>query len=271
MVELREKNLCIVLLDLIGSTAFVQKHGAVKAAKWLQYHDKETRSLLYKFRGREIDRSDGFLLSFDSPVDALNFALWYQITIPKKTKLNCRIGIHYGSIVEVTQEEKYSLVGAKNIELEGISKNIAARTMSICNAGQVLLTEAAFRAVRNRSNRFTPKLTRFACVGLYHFKGVKEPVSLFAVGTDIKSLQPPQSSDKVKRLGGPKKIRSRLRDRKLKEWGSWLLWRLFIIEVFFVLWRTYIVCRNPHSRLMNGLNSLSFIETIDQFLKELIK
>ena len=92
MVDLKERQLCIVLLDLIGSTAFVQRVGAKKAAVWLQYHDRLARSLLYKFNDREIDRSDGFMLSFDKPIDAVNFALHYQATIPEKVKLNTRIG-----------------------------------------------------------------------------------------------------------------------------------------------------------------------------------
>ena len=51
MVDLKETHLAIVLLDIIGSTAFVQKVGARKAAVWLQYHDRLARSLLYKFEG----------------------------------------------------------------------------------------------------------------------------------------------------------------------------------------------------------------------------
>ena len=73
-MELIETKLAIVLLDLIGSTRFVQSAGAMKAAMWLQKHDRLTRSLIYKFNGREIDRSDGFLLSFERPIDAVNFA-----------------------------------------------------------------------------------------------------------------------------------------------------------------------------------------------------
>ena len=130
-MELKETKLAIVLLDLIGSTQFVQKVGAMKAAKWLQYHDRLARSLIYKFNGREIDRSDGFLLSFERTIDAVNFGLIYQQTIPPRTKIGCRIGIHWGSIIEVKQAEIYTLGGAKSVELEGISKNIAARTMSL--------------------------------------------------------------------------------------------------------------------------------------------
>ena len=103
--KLREKYLAIVLLDLIGSTAFVQKVGQVKAARWLQYHDRLARSLCYRHDGREIDRSDGFLLSFDSVIDAVNFALAYQDIVPAKTRLGCRIGIHWGIVVEVFQHE----------------------------------------------------------------------------------------------------------------------------------------------------------------------
>ena len=201
-MELKHRRLAIVLLDLIGSTAFVQRVGAMRAATWLQYHDRLARSLLYRFEGREIDRSDGFLLSFERPIDALNFALHYQAQIPQKTKLGARIGVHYGDVVEVTQDELYSAVGAKSVELEGIAKNIAARAMSVCEAGQVILTRDAMRAVRNRTNPSTPKGTRFACVGLYRFKGVSAPVTLYAVGDTIESLQPPRGNEKAKRVGG---------------------------------------------------------------------
>ena len=163
---LKERKLAIVLLDIIGSTAFVQRYGARKAAEWFQYHDSLTRSLCIKNKGREIDRSDGFLMSFERVVDAVNFALTYQDTIPHKTKLNTRIGIHWGKIIEVTQDELWQAVGAKSVELEGLAKNIAARTMSLCGAGQVLLTEQAMQEVKGRVNTRTPKGARYAGGGL---------------------------------------------------------------------------------------------------------
>ena len=235
MVDLQERQLCIVLLDLIGSTSFVQRVGAKDAAIWLQYHDRLARSLLYKFDGREIDRSDGFMLSFERPIDAVNFALHYQATIPIKTRLNTRIGIHWGSVIEVQQDDTWTAVGAKRVELEGISKNIAARTMSLCGAGQVLLTEQAINAVRNKTNYHTPKGTRFVCVGLYRFKGVGASQSIYAVGSTIESLQPPKGNDKVKRLGGPKRVRSRARDRKIMEWVWWVLPRWALVNLIYII------------------------------------
>ena len=235
MVDLKETHLAIVLLDIIGSTAFVQQVGARKAAVWLQYHDRLARSLLYKFEGREIDRSDGFLMSFQRPIDAVNFGLLYQQTIPIKTHLHARIGIHYGSIIEVTQDDTWTAVGAKRIELEGISKNIAARTMSICEAGQVLLTSDALEAVKGATNIFTPRGTRYVMIGLYRFKGVGTDQTLYAVGNDIKALQPPKGNDKAKRLGGPRKVRSRARDRKVLEWIMWILPRLALINLIYIM------------------------------------
>ena len=261
-VRMREKYLAIVLLDIIGSTAFVQKVGALKAAKWLQYHDRLTRNLCYRYQGREIDRSDGFLMSFDTTVDAVNFALAYQSNIPNKTKLQCRIGIHWGKIIEVSQDELFIGVGAKGIELEGIAKNIAARTMSLSGGGQVLLTKEAIDNVKGRKNMHTPKGTKYVCVGLYEFKGVKEPQEIYAVGETIESLQPPPGSDKVKRLGGPKKIRKRARDRAIKDWIWWVSIRGAIISMGYLLWTLVIPClRSEGCRNLIGAEWLA--STVD--------
>jgi len=255
-MEFNDRILAIVLLDIIGSTAFVEKYGARRSAEWLQYHDRLTRSLLYRFSGREIDRSDGFMLSFERAVDAVNFCLHYQLTIPSKTKLQTRIGMHWGKIVEVVQDDLYVGVGAKRIELEGLAKNISARTMSLCQAGQVLLTKEAMKAVKSRTNTFTPSGTRYACVGLYKFKGVKKPQQIYAVGTTIESLQPPPGSDKVKRLGGAKKIKSRMRDRRLKEHLSWLMYRLALVSLIYLFVLAYPALSEPFIRRIWGVDHL---------------
>ena len=141
--------------------------------------------------------------------------------------------------MEVKQRELDVMVGAKPVELEGLTKNIAARTMSICKAGQVLLTRDAFALVRSRSDRMTPRDTRFACVGIYKFKGVRELQVIYAVGSDIKDLQPPEGNSKVIRVGGPKKIKSRARHRKLLEWLEWSIYRGALISFGYLLAHMY--------------------------------
>lgn len=272
MVTLRERKLAIVLLDLIGSTAFVQKVGARRSAEWLQYHDRLARSLLYRFQGREIDRSDGFMLSFERPIDAVNYALTYQLTIPPRIKLETRIGIHWDVIIEVEQNELDVAVGAKRYELEGIAKNITARTMSMCLPRQVLLTQSALDAVRNRTNSQTPKGARFSCVGLYRFKGVAEPQTIYAVGVTTKSLQPPPSTEKTKRLGGPKRVKSHLRHMRARELTWWALVKLAWISGGAVLAHLLSWLSRPSARQVWGIDypPYTWVQDAREFLISLI-
>jgi len=269
-MEYTERYLAIVLLDLIGSTAFIQSMGAMRGARWLQYHDKLARSLVYRFEGREIDRSDGFLLSFERPIDAVNFALHYQQSIPDKTKLGARIGVHWGKVVEVKQDELHTMIGAKSVELEGISKNIAARTMSLCQAGQVLLTVEAMQAVKRRTNTFTPRGTRYALAGEYRFKGVRKPQLIYTVGATIESLQPPPSSDKAKKIAGPNKIKSKARDRKLIEWLFWALYRFAFAMLLWFCFVAMPILSNRRYRLINELDDYFYwIDYIMLFITRL--
>ena len=239
--NMSQVTLAIVFLDIINSTKFVQKHGAQTSAAWFQVHDKLARSLVYKHNGREIDRSDGFMLSFYNLGDAIQFAIKYQETIPNKTPFDSRIGIHWTNIIEIHQEDKYTSVGAKSVELEGIGKATAARCMSICQEKQVLLTRDAYLKFKSMLNAqsYISKKTRTALVGLYQFKGVAKPQEIYAIGNSIEVLQPPPSGGKVKRIGGAKKIRSRARDRKIYEWIVWFNWRggfVSLLMILYIIW-----------------------------------
>lgn len=268
--KMKETQLAIVLLDIIGSTHIVEQIGAKRAALLFQAHDTLARGLCYKFNGREIDRSDGFLLSFESIVDAVNFALHYQKDIPKKTKLNTRIGIHWGRVIEVHQDELWVGVGAKRVELEGLNKNIAARTMSICGKGQVLLTQEAFKACRGRMNSMTPKHTRYVSVGLYKFKGVSTPQQIFAVGYTTESLQPPKGNSKVKRLGGPNKVKSHFRHMRAMEILDYLFWRLGILALVFCLYIFYSVISKPFMRDLLGLGWWDWIDSVNDYIRDFL-
>jgi class 3 adenylate cyclase len=269
--NMREKTLAIVLLDIIGSTAYVQRYGAKKTTLLFQYHDKLTRSLIYKNNGREIDRSDGFLCSFETIVDAVKFGLAYQAEIPKKTKLNCRIGIHWGKIIEVKQHDYYVTANAKKIEIEGLSKNIAARTMSICRPKQILLTKNAMEKLKRSPGLRIGRLTLYACVGLYQFKGVKTPYELYALGSTSEALQPPQSSDKVKRLGGPKYIKKRARNRNFSDWTKFFYRKIVIIAILGWIYFLSTILINPNQRWILSLpKEIILLDTLIQFIRDLI-
>lgn len=265
------RRLAIVLLDIIGSTSIVGKLGAVKAAKFFQIHDNLARSIAYRFNGREIDRSDGFLLSFDRLIDAVNFGLSYQLTVPKKLGINTRIGVHWGDVVEVKQKDTWVSLGAKSVELEGINKNIAARTMSLCKAGQVLLTEEAHKMCRNRTNLSTPKNARYAYVGSYKFKGIKKPQKIFAVGCSLESLQPPEGNEKAKKVDGPSKIKSRLKDMNTQElllYGIKWIGVVSILVWIFVIYE--LLCCSFGRDLLNT-QDFTLVEKLNTYIYQFLE
>jgi len=267
-VQMKETRLAVVLIDIIGSTAFVQRHGAVKSALHFQKHDRWTRNLCYRFHGREIDRSDGFLMSFNSVMDAVNFGLHYQRTIPAKTHLKARIGIHWGCLVEVSQSEVYVGVGAKKIELEGLAKNIAARTMSLCEEGQVLLTAEAMQMARGRVNKDTPKATRYVCVGEYKFKGVRQPQKIYAVGETIHSLRSPKGNDKVKKVRS-RKVKYRYRDMTRSDWLRWAFRKGIYLSILVCLWIFYCLCSTSLLRDISGLHEFEWVGDLGDYLQHI--
>ena len=130
--------------------------------------------------------------------------------------------------------------------------------MGLCAAGQVLLTQAAFRAIHNKTNAQTPRGVRYAQVGLYRFKGVSAPVVVYAVGLRSSALQPPPSTPKARRLGGPKKVKSHLRHMRFFELVTWALYRFSLvcfmyITCVFVAWASH-----PAAQRCWGFNHFPF-------------
>lgn len=234
-----EANIAIVLTDIIGSTKFVQKHGAKKAAVWFMTHDKLVMNLITRFNGQWVDNSDGYLIYFNNVQDAIAFGFQYKKNLrTNKFPFRSRVGIHWDNMIITKTAQNLVRGGVKRINLEGIGKNIAARTMSICAEEQILLTEKAYNKFleRNHNHNFIPKDAKSALVGLYKFKGVSEPESIYALGTEESHLQPPENGEKAIRLGGKNKIRVRLRNKKLKEIIEYLFWRIGIFILFFVIY-----------------------------------
>lgn len=233
-----EAYIAIVLTDIIGSTKFVQRNGARVAAKWFGAHDKAVMNYIARHNGQLIDASDGHLMMFATVVDAIGFAFEYKKFLrQKKFPFKSRIGIHWDKMLIVKSEAHMVRAGGKRINLEGIGKNIAARTMSICGEEQILMSQQAYLQYKKfgHRSRFIPEKALSALVGLYQFKGVSEPEAIYAIGLIEAQLQPPPDGEKAKRIGGAKKIKTRLRDKQLKEIFLWFYNKLFIVSLIYLL------------------------------------
>lgn len=185
----------LLVTDLVESTALVRRLGDARGAEIFARHDRLARDLLVTFHGLEIDKTDGFLLLFDRPVDAVSYALAYHAALDRLSEelgvpLTARAGIHLGEVVQRRNEPEDVIRGAKPLEIEGLAKPMAARVMSLAGGRQTLLTRAAFdlarRAFVGRGEE--RRDLRWLAHGLYRFQGVEEPEEIFEVGVEGQSL-----------------------------------------------------------------------------------
>lgn len=204
----------LLLTDLVDSTRWVEKLGDQRAAELFARHDRLARALLDRFEGREIDKTDGFLLLFERPIHAVAYALSYHEALGKLdqetgVKLEARAGIHVGEVFLRENPPAEIAQGAKPVEVEGLAKPVAARLMSLARGGQTLLSRGAFDLARRATAGWTGfgENLKWLAHGSYLFKGLDEPVEVFEVGVEgWAPLVPPTPSDKARRLGGDETV-----------------------------------------------------------------
>jgi predicted ATPase/class 3 adenylate cyclase/Tfp pilus assembly protein PilF len=184
----------LLLTDVVDSTAIAERLGDETAAALWAAHDRLARDLLQVWRGLEIDRTDGFLLLFDSAADALGYAIAYHRalrTLP--VPVQARAGLHVGPVILRRNAAADVARGAKPIEVEGVAKPTAARVMSAARGGQTLLSAGARTAIGTTAWRVQSH-------GHWRIKGVAEPIELFEAGDDDAPFAPPPDGAKAWRV-----------------------------------------------------------------------
>ncbi|MBP7866921.1 MAG: tetratricopeptide repeat protein [Acidobacteria bacterium] len=204
----------LVLTDLVDSTKITGQLGDEQIFTVFGRHDRMARDLLAANRGREIDKTDGFLLLFDRPIDALAYAMAYHAGLRELSgalgvRLAARVGIHLGEVFLRENPPEDVARGAKPLEVEGLAKPVAARLMSLATAGQTLLTRTAFDVIRRAAvgSQALPARLNWLAHGNFALKGVEEPTEIYEVGEpDFAPLTPPPDSEKAHRIVGDQTI-----------------------------------------------------------------
>ncbi len=123
-------------------------------------------------RGRVIKRTgDGALVEFRSVVDAVRCAVEVQngmvernAGVPEDKRIDFRIGIHLGDVVEESDGD-----------LMGDGVNIAARLESVAAPGAICLSEDAYRQVKSRLDLSVSDL------GDTRLKNIAEPMRVYSL------------------------------------------------------------------------------------------
>jgi putative peptide modification system cyclase len=197
----------LLVCDLVGSTALVERLGDEAAFRLAHRHDRVARDLMERHGGREIDKTDGFLLLFRRPIEAVRFALDYHEALAELSResgeeVRARVGIHLGEVILSENSPEDVARGAKPVEVEGLAKPMAARLMSLAGGGQTLLTRGAFELAARAARGNLPDEVQWLAHGAYRFRGVEEPVAVFEVGLPGRApLRAPESSEKARPEG----------------------------------------------------------------------
>ena len=183
--------------------------GSSRAYDAITRHDRLARDLLSELAGLEINKVDGFLLLFERPVDAVQYALAYhqklaELSAEIGAEMQARIGIHLGEVFlrENTPEDIHR--GAKPLEVEGLAKLVVSRVSGLAGPTRTLLTQEAYDLARRAmaDPQFEGAKVYWFGHGFYRFQGVEEPARIFEMaGTPIEPVIPPQDTDRARRLG----------------------------------------------------------------------
>src|SRR5271163_3602570 len=129
-------------------------------------------------RGRVVKRTgDGSIIEFRSVVDAVRCAIEVQnamvernADVPPEKRIDFRIGVHLGDVVEETDGD-----------LMGDGVNIAARLEGIAKPGAICLSEDAYRQVKGRLD------LKVSDLGLTQLKNIAEPVRVYALEVGVQA------------------------------------------------------------------------------------
>jgi len=191
----------LLLTDVVDSTQLVRTLGDQRGAHLWARHDSLARELLAPHGGREIDKTDGFLMLFFDADQAVAYAQAYHqalatLSVELGVPLSARVGLHVGDVLLRENPAEQVALGAKPLEVEGIAKPTAARVMSLAQGRQTLLSSEAAGALTEASTA----ALQLQSHGFWRMKGLDQPMELFEIGGSDAPFVPPPDSAKVYRV-----------------------------------------------------------------------
>ena len=151
----------VLFTDLVGSTETAVRMADRAWKDLLASHHRRVRSLLARFRGREVDvAGDGFFAVFDGPARAVRCGLAI-CEDARALGLDVRVGVHTGEV---------ELDGSA---VRGIAVHIGARVAAKAGPGEVLVSSTVKDLVAGSGLSFDGR-------GEHELKGVPERWKVYA-------------------------------------------------------------------------------------------
>src|SRR5258708_7138297 len=171
VVETR-KLVAILAADVVGYSMLAGSDEDRTLARLRALRSDLVDPTIAVHNGRVVKRTgDGSIVEFRSVVDAVRCAIEVQngmvernAGLPPERRIEFRVGIHVGDVVEETDGD-----------LMGDGINIAARLEGIATPGAICLSQDAYRQVKSRLKMNVSEL------GATQLKNIADPINVFAL------------------------------------------------------------------------------------------
>ena len=181
MAEKRaQRRLAAVLAaDVVGYSRMMEEDEAGSLAALRRLRQETFEPLVAAHRGDVVKRmGDGWLVEFDSVVDAVDCAVAIQQTLADDT-VRLRIGVHIGDIVHEDED------------IYGDGVNIASRLEGIAGPGEVMLSEDTWRQLKGKPH------AAFEDAGEQRLKNIAEPVHAYRLAAPGAQAAVPSATGKI--------------------------------------------------------------------------
>ncbi len=176
MSETRKKIAAILVADVVGYSRLAGADEDRTLARLRALRSDLIDPTIAVHNGRVVKRTgDGSLIEFRSVVDAVRCAIEVQSAmlernagVPRDRRIEFRIGIHLGDVVEESDGD-----------LMGDGVNIASRLEGIATPGAICLSEDAYRQVKARLELPPTDL------GATQLKNIAEPIRVYSLQVGI--------------------------------------------------------------------------------------
>ena len=168
-VHLAPESYTLMVTDIVGSTALIERLGEDRAQDLTHAHNAILRACLRAYRGREVQHTgDGMIAAFRSASSAVRCAVALQEDFAQRNlrspdvPIRVRIGLHAG---EVRPEES---------RVFGAAVNATVRICACADAGRILVSDAVRQQLGEARIRLRER-------GPAHLKGFTQPFELHEV------------------------------------------------------------------------------------------
>jgi class 3 adenylate cyclase len=167
------RTLTVVFTDIKGFTERTSRSSREALVRLLERHEALLLPVVMHFGGQVVKTiGDAFLLTFDSPTNAVLCGLVMQDTlskanadVPEDEHIEIRVAINTGEV---------ELIGN---DIFGETVNVAARIEGITDAGEVYFAESTYLAMQKAEVPTSE-------VGLFRLKGIPEQIKVYKVVFD---------------------------------------------------------------------------------------